>query len=191
MGKLLNSNINGKCLQVIKNLYSNIKSCVKVNSCFSNFFPCNIGVRQGEKSPLLFSLFLNDLESYFINDSNVHGITMVNGSNTNELFSLLKLFILLYADDTVIISETADDLQKALTIYEQYCDIWKLKVNTSKTKIVVFSKGRQQMYNFTFKNEPIEVVNEYKYLGIYFSKTGSFLKCKKHIASQATRAMYS
>jgi hypothetical protein len=48
------------------------------------------------------------------------------------------------------------------------------------------------MNNFTFKNESIEVVNEYKYLGIYFSKSGSFLKCKKkHVASQATRAMYS
>lgn len=47
------------------------------------------------------------------------------------------------------------------------------------------------MYHFTFKNEPIEVVNEYKYLGIYFSKSGSFLNCKKHVANQATRAMYS
>ena len=40
--------------------------------------------------------------------------------------------------------------------------LWKLKVNTSKTKTVVFSKCRQQRYHFTFKNEPIEIVSEYK-----------------------------
>lgn len=103
---------------------------------------------------------------------------MENERNTNELFSLLKIFILLYADDTVIIAESANDLQEALNTYEQYCENWKLKVNTSKTKIVVFSKGRQPVYNFTFKNEPIEAVNEYTYLGIYFNRSGSFLNGK-------------
>ena len=85
----------------------------------------------------------------------------------------------------------ANDLKEALNTYEKYCDIWKLKVNTSKTKIVVISKGRQQRYRFTFKNEPIEIVNEYKYLGIYFNRSGSFAKSKTHIVEQATRAMYS
>ena len=58
-------------------------------------------------------------------------------------------------------------------------------------KIVVFSKGRQPNYDFEYKNETLEIVNEYKYLGILFSKSGSFFKCKKHIANQATKAMYS
>lgn len=165
---------------------------LRVNSNFSNFFSCNIGVRQGENlSPLLFSLFLNDLKDFFQNNSNVQGIILQNEQNTNELFDLLKIFILLYADDTVIMAETANDLQEALNTYEQYCDTWKLKVNTSKTKIVIFAKGRQPRYNFTFKNEALEVVNEYKYLGLYFNRSGSFLSCKKHISNQATRAMYS
>ena len=29
--KLVNFNINGKCLKLIKNMYSNIKSCLVVN----------------------------------------------------------------------------------------------------------------------------------------------------------------
>jgi hypothetical protein len=34
---------------------------------------------------------------------------------------------LLYADDTTILSETEDDMQYALAIFEKYCHLWKLK----------------------------------------------------------------
>lgn len=54
--KLLESNINGKCFNLIKNMYSNIKSCVSVNGSFSEYFSSEIGVRQGENiSPLRFA----------------------------------------------------------------------------------------------------------------------------------------
>ena len=46
-------------------------------------------------------------------------------------------------------------------------------------------------YNFTLNSDPLDIVSEYKYLGIYFSKGGSFLSTKTHIANQASRAMYS
>jgi hypothetical protein len=48
----------------------------------------------------------------------------------------------LYADDTVILSESAEGLQEALSAFEKYCNIWKLTVNTNKSKIVVFSKKK-------------------------------------------------
>ena len=37
----------------------------------------------------------------------------------------------------------------------------------------------------------LEVVSEYKYLGVIFSKGGSFLTMKKHIALQASKAVFS
>ena len=50
--------INGKCYNVVKSMYRNVKSCVSVNGERSDFFSCNCGVRQGENlSPLLFSIF--------------------------------------------------------------------------------------------------------------------------------------
>ena len=62
----------------------------------------------------------------------------------------LKLFIMLYADETVLLSETADGTQRILTCFEQYCNIWKLKVNTGKTKVVTFSKRKAKLsHNFT------------------------------------------
>ena len=54
---------------------------------------------------------------------------------------MLKLLLLLYADDIVFFSESADGLQKGLHILKGYCDKWKLIINTSKTKMMVFRKG--------------------------------------------------
>ena len=52
-------------LVIIQNMYKNAKSCVRDGSNCSDFFPSNIGVRQGENlSPLLFSVFLNDLTEF-------------------------------------------------------------------------------------------------------------------------------
>lgn len=48
-------------------MYKGIKSKVKIGQHLSDFFMCNIGVRQGENlSPFLFSLFINDFGRLFI-----------------------------------------------------------------------------------------------------------------------------
>ena len=65
-GKLLKSDVNGKVLHVIRDMYAKAKSCVKTRHGLSQFFVSNVGLRQGEiLSPLLFSLFLNDLKGFF------------------------------------------------------------------------------------------------------------------------------
>ena len=48
-----------------------------------------------------------------------------------EIF--LKLYSLLYADDTVILAENEEELQKALNGLEDYCNTWDLTVNLDKT----------------------------------------------------------
>ena len=63
--KLLSSNINGKCFRIIFNMYDGIRSRIVHNGSKSEYFQCNIGVRQGENlSPFLFSLYLNDLLNF-------------------------------------------------------------------------------------------------------------------------------
>ena len=43
----------------------------------------------------------------------------------------------------------------------------------------------------TIKDEILEISKGYKYLGITFSRSGSFYEAKKTIAEQATKAMYA
>ena len=123
-------------------MYSVAKSLVFANNTKSEYFMCNIGVRQGENvSPLLFAISLNDLEQYFI-DKNVSGLEECIESILHSLGVYIKLFLLFYADDTVIITENVDSLQRSLDVFSLYCNEWKLSVNTSKSKIVIFSKRK-------------------------------------------------
>lgn len=104
--KLIKLGLRGNILNIVKSMYSAIKSRVKYNNCLSNEFLCSLGVRQGEcLSPLLFSLFLNDIEEQFIH-SGVEGVDV----------NLFKVFLLLYADDMVIFANTANELQKGLDL---------------------------------------------------------------------------
>ena len=54
----------------------------------------------------------------------------------------VDLFTLLYADDTIVLAENAEELQLALNALFDYCQLWHLTVNTAKTKIVIFSRGK-------------------------------------------------
>ena len=98
--KLLNSNINGKILTLIKNMYHTAKSCVMIGDEKSDFYQMSLGIRQGENlSPILFSLFLNDMKS-FLNDENTglkHQQTMQeNYILTKNLLTAFLTFLYFY-----------------------------------------------------------------------------------------------
>jgi hypothetical protein len=61
------------------------------------------GVRQGENlDPFLFFLiFLNDLEDYF-EELNALPLGTITEKIQNTLHTIIQIFVLLYADDTVI-----------------------------------------------------------------------------------------
>ena len=189
--KLQNTRIDGKCLRFIQHMYQHIKSRISTLEGATAFFPCQVGVRQGENlSPIMFLIFLNDLES-FLRFKKAQGIT-ISSSEGEDYFIFLKLFILLFADDTVLLSNSKEDLQFSLNLFEKYCEEWKLQVNTTKTKILIFSGGRiPQGQKFIFKGENLEIVNEYKYLGIFLTRIGAYQTSKKHIADQANKALFS
>ena len=82
-------------------------------------------------SAFLFSIYLNDLES-FLSEKGVTGVRR----HVDEANLYLKLFILLYADDTAIDSDNETDFRHALGSFKTYCDTWKLNINVRKTKII-------------------------------------------------------
>ena len=74
-------------------MYENVKSCVKACSSYSDYFNYAIGLRQGEvMSPLLVSLFIEDLELFLQKDT-------TSGSSIDDI----ALILLLFADDMAIV----------------------------------------------------------------------------------------
>ena len=119
-------------------MYKSAKSCVFVNSTLADNLSCMIGARQGDNlSPLLFSIFLNDLKLFL--EPAHDGLKIVNTlaveNLDQELLVYCKLYILLYADDTVILAEFQEDLQRSINLMERYCSMWKLNINVSKSKM--------------------------------------------------------
>ena len=126
--------------KVILSMYPDNKSCVKNEELKTDFFLCDVGVRQGEKiSPFLFALYLNDLEEY-LDENSVDGLKFINDKFTENIVLYTKLFILLYADDNYFCG--VDRRVTKVSVFEQYCFEWKLTVNVSKTKNVIFSKRK-------------------------------------------------
>ena len=129
--KLIRLGVRGKMLYIIKSIYSRVKSRVKHNNSLSEPFTCDIGVRQGEcLSPFLFAMYVNDLEAEIV----TQGISGIN-------IGTINIYMLLYADHIILFGNSPEDLQKSLTILDEYCSKWKLTLNTNKTKIMVFRNG--------------------------------------------------
>ena len=130
--------------------------------------------------PFLFAIYVNDL------DSNLASV------DTGIQVLHVKLFVLFYADDAVIFANSSVDLQNAIDEFERYCIKWKLKVNTEKSKIVIFKKGRRRLDEmWTYGGNEITITKQMNYLGIIISSNGSHNKTQIKLAEQASKAIFS
>lgn len=121
------------------------------NGMRSAYQSVTYGVPQGScLGPLFFLIYINDLVNYL---------------NTP--------FIRLYADDTVIyqLSTTNADLENKLQMMtsklENWCSLNRLVINSSKSKVMSFHLGTQNVSNLCIilAGERLEQVHKYKYLG--------------------------
>ena len=89
-------------------MYSKTKCAVKNGNKRSSFFDYNRGVRQGGiLSPIFLNLYLDEFPRLLESSRDTDSITLPNG---------LPLYYLFYADDLILISRSASDLQKQLNV---------------------------------------------------------------------------
>ena len=179
--KLLSYGVGGNFLSILQNMYDEVYYCVKLDQGISEKIPSNTGVKQGcVISPTLFNMFLADFPDIF--DDNCAPITLNNS----------KLNCLMFADDIVLMSESASGLQTCLDKLDAYTKMWHLKVNTKKTKIIIFNKGGKkiQRFHFTLASETLEIAQSYCYLGITFTSSGNFNAACSNITDRAMKAFF-
>ena len=179
--KLLQYNIDGKLFDIVKDMYKKSRVCIKLKKGVTEEFTSNIGVKQGcVISPTLFNLFINDIPDIFSNPE-CDPVTLQKHS----------INCLLYADDLLVISKSETGLTTCLKHLEQYCNKWKLKINSKKSKIIIFNKsGHIKKHAFYINNEQLEIVHNQKYLGIIFNSAGSFSNTIHFLHDKANRAIF-
>ena len=72
------------------------------------------------------------------------------------------------------VSSTEKGLQSSINCLCNYLSVWKLKLNTTKTQVIVFNKcGRLlKKFSFYYNNSQLTVVPQYKYLGLTIRSSG-------------------
>lgn len=180
--KLHKIGIKGRCFNVIKNMYTNSTICTKLKNGLSPSITVKKGVQQGNTlSPTLFNIFINDITENLPDfDSPPIGKQSKN-----------KISCLLYADDLVLLSKTKGGLQTKLDHLNNYCEKWGLKINTDKTKVLVFCRTNTNVKTlFKCGLTFITIADQYKYLGIVFNQNGSLQKAQEHQCKQANKASH-
>lgn len=178
--KMLQLGIGGQFYKIVKDMYLNSETSIRVNQYLTSSFNIELGVRQGDNlSPNLFKIFVNDLPNYF-----------TERSDDIELDGT-PIHCLMYADDLVLFSSTASGLQSKLSEVDTYCQDWCLQVNTNKSKILIFNKaGRLLKEKFILGKNELECVKTYKYLGLSFSASGIFSQARDELYKKSLKGYF-
>jgi hypothetical protein len=177
--KLSHYKLSGCFFNILKNMYDEVKYSIKFTEGETSSVSSKIGVKQGcVLTPKLFPLYLNDMVKIFDNICDPITINNINVS------------CLMYADDIVLISESAKGIQNCLNKLSNYCDIWNLSVNIDKSKVIIFNKSGRVIKkdNFKYMEYVLEITQEYKYLGVLFKSSGSFTKANVYLCQKARKA---
>ena len=166
--------LDGKDLRLLEKLYWNQKAAVRVGGEVSEWQDIKRGVRQGcVLSPDLFNIYseiiMRDLE-------NLEGLK-IGGQNLNNVR---------YADDTALVADSEEKLDILIKTLVQSSENRGLKLNTSKTKVMLISKKAESVpINIIINGERLEQVDSFKYLGSLITKDA---RCEKEIKTRTALA---
>ena len=177
-----------KITSILKALYTGTQASIK-NTV--NNFQVHTGCRQGGiESPVLFNIYmdfvLRGVEHEVLRKYPVTGLKYAyhikSESSTREQRSIHKisgsdrLRMLLYADDIVLFCEEANELEAILKIYDDTFSRFGLTIAIDKTQTLAFNIPEDVMDKksiISLRNEPIENVRRFKYLGHVLSNESS------------------
>lgn len=170
--KLIKTGTPNQLTNIIRSFLTERKFYIKIADSTSTEKLIKAGVPQGScLSPQLFSIYINDMPQH---------------PETKTA---------LFADDTLIYASgltnnaAARRLQKHLHTLELWYNSWKITINPTKTKTIMFgNKSTQDTPKIQLQNQNIEWSYSIKYLGIHIDRHLKFSKQVKHATNIAKAA---
>ena len=172
--KLCSVCIGGSVLSILTQFLSDRSQYVMVDGCRSKLVNVMSGVPQGSVfGPLLFLLY------------------------TSELFYILENKLIGYDDDSTLIAVVpspglkvaiAESLVRDLVKVNEWCHLWGMKLNASKTKIMIVSRSRTmhpQSPALTIGGTVLKGSDDLVILGVTFDSKMTF---EKHLCSVSRAA---
>ena len=161
-------------LRIIRHLYWNQIAEVRVEGSMSEGASIRRGVPQGcVLSPLLFNLYAEAIFEEALTEAD--GGIKINGIGVNNIR---------YADDSLIVASNQYDLQQMINKVVDYSEASGLTINSTKTKVIVFSKKPVKCCIKVNEME-LEQVSSVKYLGTILDDSCT---SKKEVRSRIEQA---
>jgi len=185
--ELLKKGVQGKMWRVIKNMYKVVESCVRIGpNAKTDWFGLEVGLRQGcILSPTLFLIFINGL---------AERLKEVGGARYRDI----KVSLLLFADDIVLMAESKRELQVMLNVVDEYSKLFRFRFNKDKCSVMIFEKkqNRRQteekekpIEKFYLGGEELKIASHYKYLGLLVDKDFTWQQHVENLIAKAQKKM--
>ena len=139
-----------KIVNVLQELYSHTTSALSETP--EDIFQLMLGVRQGgPESPMLYNLYMDYVMRVFMEKCISKGIQFPRlkykipahaTSGERSKYGINQIDWVGYADDLVLVFENKNNLQKALDEMNATFERFSLKLNSTKTKTMIFNYTR-------------------------------------------------
>jgi hypothetical protein len=183
--------VTDKITRLFTLLYHESKARARINGELSDPFDIETGVLKGGiPSCILFNVVFDFIVRRFYERLEVLQITGVKLSYGKDYFHAtpadgdLDLLALLYAYDLTLCADNTSDLELAIQAFEETSQRYGLTMSVKKTCIMPVRqmdedasrriiKGKEvppPSLNINIRSEPIQTVDEFCYLGCYFTR---------------------
>ena len=154
--KLIDCDISYDIIRVLLSWYGNSRACVRLGGCLSDYIDIRSGIKQGGlMSPLMYNIYVNDLMKKL-------KVENLGCNICNEHYGTI-----FYADDVVLLSGSARNMQKMINICYDYGVKFGICFNPRKTKWMC-TNVYSSIKNVSFNLNGVEIVNDHSiaYLGV-------------------------
>lgn len=207
--------IGGRFLAMLQSMYAGKRGTIDINGELVGSHDIQCGVLQGNPlSPLLFNIYLDDLlrkiDEFAARPESSFGIPLPlvaarhsphnPGLNFATASRLCSLF---FADDGVLLTRDHSSTQQLLNFIDTELSRICLPLNARKTKVMIvppFSTDAEEYVklkqavegqgDFVARGRPVEVVDEFAYLGITLWWRWDFNRAYEAALARAKRGLY-